>query len=146
MIVGSSRLKPKPSWKIRPSASTNGHDDVAASELQKRISSYEIHRGSGVTQKTAWFMLQRIRLAMQAESHGGKLHGEVEWMKPTSAEHPASCTKTGARAPLRRLAIKKWCSESLGAAVAFAGCTFHRPRRLNYSVASAITLKPFPQA
>ena len=29
------------------------------------ISSYEIHRGLGVTQKTAWFMLHRIRLAFQ---------------------------------------------------------------------------------
>jgi transposase-like protein len=29
------------------------------------ISSYEIHRALGVTQKTGWFMLQRIRLAMQ---------------------------------------------------------------------------------
>src|SRR5438067_10364866 len=29
------------------------------------ISSYELHRALGVTQKTAWFMLQRIRLAMQ---------------------------------------------------------------------------------
>src|SRR4051812_44747180 len=27
------------------------------------ISSYEIHRAIGVTQKTAWFMLHRIRLA-----------------------------------------------------------------------------------
>src|ERR1700686_2006438 len=42
------------------------------------ISSWEIHRGIGVTQKTAWFMLQRIRLAMQDESKGGKLGGEVE--------------------------------------------------------------------
>jgi transposase-like protein len=29
------------------------------------VSSYEIHRAIGVTQKSAWFMLQRIRLAMQ---------------------------------------------------------------------------------
>jgi transposase-like protein len=29
------------------------------------ISSYEIHRGLKVTQKTAWFMLHRIRLAMK---------------------------------------------------------------------------------
>ena len=29
------------------------------------ISSCELHRALGVTQKTAWFMLQRIRLAMQ---------------------------------------------------------------------------------
>jgi transposase-like protein len=40
------------------------------------ISSYEIHRALGVTQKTAWFMLHRIRLAMQ--DSGGLLCGEVE--------------------------------------------------------------------
>src|ERR1044071_1778063 len=40
------------------------------------ISSYEIHRALGVTQKTAWFMLHRIRLAMQEGD--GKLCGEVE--------------------------------------------------------------------
>jgi transposase-like protein len=42
------------------------------------ISSWELHRALGVTQKTAWFMLHRIRLAMQDESKGGKLGGEVE--------------------------------------------------------------------
>src|ERR1039458_1100788 len=42
------------------------------------ISSWELHRALGVTQKTAWFMLQRIRLAMQDENFGGKLGGEVE--------------------------------------------------------------------
>jgi transposase-like protein len=41
------------------------------------ISSYEIHRGLGVTQKTAWFMLHRIRLAMQDKGFT-KLAGEVE--------------------------------------------------------------------
>lgn len=41
------------------------------------ISSWEVHRALGVTQKTAWFMLHRIRLAMQSED-GGKLSGEVE--------------------------------------------------------------------
>lgn len=41
------------------------------------ISSWELHRALGVTQKTAWFMLHRIRLAMQ-DTHGGKLGGEVE--------------------------------------------------------------------
>ena len=36
-------------------------------------------RALGVTQKTAWFMLQRIRLAMQDENDGGgKLGGDVE--------------------------------------------------------------------
>src|SRR5438093_9552085 len=42
------------------------------------VSSWEIHRAIGVTQKTAWFMLQRIRLAMQDQQTGGKLSGEVE--------------------------------------------------------------------
>jgi transposase-like protein len=32
------------------------------------ISSYEIHRALGVTQKSAWFMLHRIRLAMKVGS------------------------------------------------------------------------------
>src|SRR5215217_7375715 len=41
------------------------------------ISSYEIHRGLGVTQKSAWFMLHRIRLAMQQGSIE-KLSGHVE--------------------------------------------------------------------
>jgi transposase-like protein len=41
------------------------------------VSSYEIHRAFGVTQKTAWFMEQRIRLAMQ-DNGGGFLTGQVE--------------------------------------------------------------------
>jgi transposase-like protein len=41
------------------------------------ISSWEIHRAIEVTQKTAWFMLHRVRLAMQSK-FGGKLSGEVE--------------------------------------------------------------------
>ncbi|MDE3200526.1 MAG: transposase, partial [Acidobacteriota bacterium] len=32
------------------------------------VSSYEIARSIGVTQKSAWFMLQRIRLAMKNQS------------------------------------------------------------------------------
>lgn len=42
------------------------------------ISSWEVHRAIGVTQKTAWFMLQRGRLAMQDELTGGNLSGQVE--------------------------------------------------------------------
>ncbi len=41
------------------------------------ISSYEVARNIGVTQKSAWFMLQRIRLAMQTNSFM-KLKGQVE--------------------------------------------------------------------
>jgi transposase-like protein len=41
------------------------------------ISSYEIHRSIGVTQKSAWFMAHRIRLGMQ-DDFMGKLRGHVE--------------------------------------------------------------------
>ena len=41
------------------------------------VSSYEIARGLGVTQKTAWFMLHRIRLAMEVETDT-KFGGRVE--------------------------------------------------------------------
>jgi transposase-like protein len=39
------------------------------------ISSYELHRGLGVTQKTAWFMLHRLRLAAH-ETGFRKIGGE----------------------------------------------------------------------
>jgi transposase-like protein len=45
------------------------------------VSSYEIHRALGVTQKTAWFMLHRIREAMKSGSVmklGGGDKGPVE--------------------------------------------------------------------
>jgi transposase-like protein len=42
------------------------------------VSSYEIHRSIGVTQKTAWFLDHRIRLMLGDEYASGKLGGEVE--------------------------------------------------------------------
>ena len=41
-------------------------------------SSYEMSRATGISQKSCWFMLQRIRLAMQDDLTGGMLGGEVE--------------------------------------------------------------------
>ena len=41
------------------------------------MSSWELHRALGVTQKSAWFMLHRIRLAAQNKTFN-KLAGEVE--------------------------------------------------------------------
>jgi transposase-like protein len=41
------------------------------------ISSYEIHRGLGITQKSAWFLLHRIRSAMENGTFK-KLSGTVE--------------------------------------------------------------------
>jgi transposase-like protein len=42
------------------------------------ISSYELARALGVTQKSAWFMLSRLRLALQDSDTGGKMSGTVE--------------------------------------------------------------------
>jgi transposase-like protein len=47
------------------------------SNCKNGISSYEIARDLGVTQKTAWFMLQRVRVAMETGSFH-KVSGEVE--------------------------------------------------------------------
>jgi len=47
------------------------------SNCKNGVSSYEIARDIKVTQKSAWFMLHRIRRAMQ-EIGGGMLAGEVE--------------------------------------------------------------------
>jgi len=42
------------------------------------ISSYEVAKDLGVTQKTAWFMDHRIRKAMQRGSFWTKMEGEIE--------------------------------------------------------------------
>ncbi len=55
------------------------------------ISSYELHRALGVTQKTAWFMLHRIRLAMSAgtlSKLGGTEGGPVEVDEAYIGGHP----------------------------------------------------------
>ena len=50
------------------------------------ISSYEIHRALGVTQKSAWFMMHRIRLAMQnnLSEVGRSWQGKSKPTKPSS--------------------------------------------------------------
>lgn len=47
------------------------------SSAKNGISSYELQRSIGITQTSAWFLLHRIRLAMQAGSFD-KFNGEVE--------------------------------------------------------------------
>jgi transposase-like protein len=42
------------------------------------VSSYEVGRDLGITQKSAWFLLHRLRDVMQDPQSGGKLGGEVE--------------------------------------------------------------------
>jgi transposase-like protein len=45
------------------------------SACKNGVSSYEIHRAIGVTQKTAWFMMHRIRIAMHDGPFTTKLGG-----------------------------------------------------------------------
>ncbi len=44
----------------------------------KGVSSMKLHRDLGVTQKTAWFMLQRIRKAFERDDDDGPMGGPVE--------------------------------------------------------------------
>lgn len=45
---------------------------------RKGISSLQLAKEIGVTQKTAWFMLQRLREACGSDLGGGKMDGTVE--------------------------------------------------------------------
>lgn len=86
-----------------------------ACNCKNGVSSYELHRALGVTQKTAWFMLHRIRLAMQNGFLGSKFKGEVEadetyigakarnmhWQKRTGVGH-AGLKKTAVQGILER--------------------------------------------
>lgn len=49
-----------------------------AANCKNGVSSWEIHRALGVTQKTAWFLLHRIRLAMKDENAEKLAGGPVE--------------------------------------------------------------------
>ena len=68
------------------------------------VSSYEIARAIGVTQKSAWHMLHRIRLAMQDDWSGGKL-GEVGPGGEPAA--PVECDETFIGGKARNMHAKK---------------------------------------
>jgi hypothetical protein len=48
------------------------------SNMRNGVSSWEVHRSLGITQKCAWHIVHRIRLALQDDLTGGMLGGEVE--------------------------------------------------------------------
>jgi transposase-like protein len=78
------------------------------SNCKNGISSYELHRALGVTQKSAWFMLHRIRLAMSMESGvkmGGPEGGAIESDETFIGGNPKNMHKS------RRLAIQRKRSE-----------------------------------
>jgi len=61
------------------------------------ISSYEIHRALGITQKSAWFVMHRIRLALHRKDFvqlGGTAK-KSRLTKLSSVTRLASCTEIG---------------------------------------------------
>jgi transposase-like protein len=57
------------------------------SNCKNGISSYELHRAIGVTQKSAWFMLHRIRVALQDDRNhkfgfGGPVESDETYIGP----------------------------------------------------------------
>jgi len=77
------------------------------------ISSHEVARALGVTQKTAWFMLQRIRLALQDDTNGGgKLGGEVEVDETFIGDKARNMHKSRRRAVMAaKMPYTSWGSE-----------------------------------
>jgi len=73
------------------------------SNCKNGISSWEIHRSLGVTQKTAWFLLHRIRLATKdTRSHkfgfGGPVEGDETFIGPNPQKmHKSRKAKIQAR-------------------------------------------------
>jgi len=64
------------------------------------ISSYEIARDLGVTQKSAWFMLHRLRLAIQSKSFE-KIGGKVEIDETYIGGKARYATKRRIRTPMK---------------------------------------------
>ena len=80
------------------------------------ISSYEIARDVKVSQKAAWFMLHRIRLAMQDETFGSKLGGEVEadetFIGGKSRNMQSASVSAVSLAPAAKTRLRSWASWS----------------------------------
>jgi transposase-like protein len=73
-----------------------------AANSKNGISSHELGRALGTTQKSAWFMLHRIRLAMKTGTFE-KFSGEVEGDETYVGGKRGTCTNTFAsrRSPAR---------------------------------------------
>ena len=86
---------------------------------RKGISSYQLAREIGVTQKTAWFVLGRLRKAAeQASATAGTLPGPVEadesYFGGKNKNRHASKKQKGARGPVGKMAVAGVVSRSTG--------------------------------
>jgi Transposase zinc-ribbon domain len=81
------------------------------------ISSYEVHRAIGITQKSAWFMDHRIRLAL-GMGHPPDFLAKSKLMKVSSAARLATCTSRNASAASQELEARikpSWSASSSAA-------------------------------
>lgn len=74
---------------------------------KKGISSCQLARDIKVTQKSAWFMLQRIRLAAETKEFNGPLTGTVETDETYVGEKEKTSTSTGVSKEHRATALTK---------------------------------------
>ena len=90
---------------------------------RKGISSYQLAREIGVTQKTAWFVLGRLRKAAeQASADAGTLPGPVEadesYFGGKNKNRHASKKQRNGRGPVGKMAVAGVVSRTTGKAVA----------------------------
>ncbi len=104
------------------------------------VSSWEIHRALGVTQKTAWFMLQRARLALQGKN-SGKLSGQAE-VDETFIGGKARNTHADKKPEKITLKGKPLLLLSLDVAVKFARKSVALAASQNFRIWSGRTLRP----
>ena len=92
-VLGQGRNR---SLRIRQSRCRNGFPLSGCWSTARTESSYELATALGVPQKSAWFMLHRIRLLSKATLSDTKLGGTEavasKSMKPLSAESSGICT------------------------------------------------------
>src|SRR6266496_2141983 len=107
------------------------------------ISSCEVHRAIGITQKSAWFMDHRIRFAL-GMGPAAKLSGEVEmdetFIGGKRPEH-ATLQKEPARSTERAATIKRSYSEWWSAAAKSLRCMLTPARRKTFSQSFASASK-----
>ena len=72
-----------------------------AINCKSEISSYDVAREIGVTQKTAWFMLQRARLAMQGDGGVASVAGAPVILRPNRARGHEGAARTPRPSPRR---------------------------------------------
>ena len=77
LAVGSSPSKWEPFSRISPISLQKWLPALwMLTNCKNGVSSWELHRALGVSQKTAWFMLHRLRLGLKTNAMGTKLGGQ----------------------------------------------------------------------